>query len=142
MSVKPPFLGRGPAFPFRLNASGTAPAFSSNEALVKEAMDALLSTRIGERPHLVRDGVPYGTSLEGVLFSNPAVAAELAIYEVRRALDTWEPRILVLTVDAFTQHVPVFNANGLVVTIDFRYRATNRDDNFVRPFRLTPVEGT
>lgn len=136
----PTFLGRGFSFPLRLNTSGTAPAFSRDEQLVRESIQSILSTKIGERPHKVRDGVPYGTRLYGMLFENADVAGDLAIYDVHRALNTWEPRIVVLDVTATVSRVAQFeNASGLIVNVTYRYRANNRVDNFVRPFRLQPV---
>lgn len=141
MTTTPAFLGRGFSFPLRLDATGTRPSFSENETLVKESIDAILNTRIGERPHRVRNGVPFGTRLQSVLFSPSTVVVDIAKFDVRRALTTWEPRIVVLNVAADTTQDPTTRAAIVVVNVTFRYRATNRVDNFVIPYRTQPVEG-
>lgn len=135
MTQSPQFLGKGLAFPLRIDATGTKPEFSANEDLVFESIEAILNTDIGERPHRVKNGVPYGTRFRTLLFSNVDAAIDLAMFDARRALETWEPRIIVLDVridkhrDANTQMF------GIVIQILFRYRATNRVDNFVNFYK-------
>ena len=140
LAVSPPsILGRGPAYPLRLNAGGTDLETSVEEENVKDSILAIIETRVGERPHRVRRGVPLGTHLTGSLFEAAEDVASLARYEIPRVLDVWEPRIFNITVDASVQQ----NATGLVVVminIQFRYRSTNRADNFVYPYLLQKSE--
>jgi phage baseplate assembly protein W len=134
-------LGRGFSFPFRLDATLTKPSFSEDEELVRESIDAIINTSVGERPFRVRDGVPYGTRFQELLFNNVKAASDIAKYDVFRALTAWEPRIIVLAVTTDTDFVfPDTNLKGMLLDVSFRFRATNRIDNFVRPYRTTPFE--
>ena len=142
MALRPTFLGSGFSYPFRLNATLTAPAFSRDEQLVKEDMTALVGTGVGERPFRVRNGVPYGTRVRALLFSNDEGLFDLVRHDVREALRVWEPRIIVLEVDVERFVDTITRLVGAAVLIQFRYRATNRSDNFVIPFRTEPVEET
>jgi phage baseplate assembly protein W len=134
------FLGRGPSFPFRLDPTGTKPSLSSDEDLVFESIEAILNTSIGERPHRIKNGIPYGTSFRSLLFNNVDGAIDLARYEAKRSLDTWEPRIIVTSVDASKMRHPESSLFGIVINIVFRYRATNRSDNYVSFYRTKPQE--
>lgn len=142
-ALKPSFLGRGFAFPLRLDATQSRPAFSEDEERVKESIHAFISTDIGERPFRVRNGVPYGTRFRSLLFTNSVeAAADIAKFDIKRGLATWEPRIIVLDVTVDTKFVfPGTRMRGLLVNVPYRYRATNRLDNFVRPYRLQPAGG-
>lgn len=72
----------------------------SDDASVRQAILLLLSTRPGER--IMRP--TYGCELYRLIFSpNDETTAGLAIHYVRRALERWEPRIEILTLDA-TRH--------------------------------------
>lgn len=85
----------GPAFPFRIDASGGV-AWTAGPDKVREDVRALLATRRGERP-MLRD---YGTRL-AALVQEPLddVLADLAGEEVRTALLRFEPRIVVTRTD-------------------------------------------
>lgn len=133
--------GRGLSYPFRLDPTGSRPAISSEGTLVKEAMAQILKTRQGERPFLTRGGVPYGTKITDALFEDGDAAEDIVKYEVRRALEVWEARIVVTGVT--TRQIPTYSGGiEIEATITFRYRATNRDDNFVIPFRTTNPDAT
>jgi phage baseplate assembly protein W len=134
------FLGKGPAFPFRLDATQTKPAFSSDEDLIFESIESILNTDIGERPHRVKNGVPYGTRFRSLLFSSVDAAVDVAKFDARNALDTWEPRIIVITVDVFRRRDPVSQLFGVLLHIVFRYRTDNRTDNYVTFYRTKPFE--
>lgn len=133
------FLGKGFSFPFRLDPTGTRPSFSEDEDLVFESIESILNTSIGERPHRVKSGVPYGTTFRSLLFNNVEGAIDLARFQAKRALDTWEPRIVVIRVDAGKYRDPTSGLVGITVNVLFRYRATNRVDNYVT-FYKTKVE--
>lgn len=132
------FLGKGFSFPFRLDETGTRPSFSEDEALVFESIENILNTNIGERPHRVKNGIPYGTTFRNLLFNNVDGAIDLARFQAKRALDTWEPRISVIRVDAARYRDPSSSLVGITVNVVFRYRAINRVDNYVTFLRTEP----
>jgi phage baseplate assembly protein W len=139
--VKPSFLGRGFAFPFRLDDTQMKPAFTSDEERVKESISAIINTGVHERPFLVRNGVPYGTRFRGLLFSNAQAAADVAKYDAKVVLGAWEPRIAVLEVTADINYIFAEGTiRGMLLNILYRYRSTNRIDNYVRPYRTTPYD--
>lgn len=135
---RPSIFGRGFAFPLRLDANGSKILFSSEEEHVRQGMNSLLNTDISERPHLVRNGVPYGTRMRRMIFDSSAAAVDVARFDVRNALEVWEPRIVVIDVSA-TAIRDEQGADMVVVNVQFRYRATNRVDNYVIPYRLQPL---
>lgn len=132
------FYGVGLGFPFRRDPTGGRPVLSREETLVRESMHEILTTQMGERPFLTRQGVPYGTRYRQILFSDADAAKDILLYDTRRALDLWEPRILVRSVDA---HLQKSSHGGMILfgTTEFVFRSTNRPDNFVLPYRLTPA---
>jgi len=139
MTTSPSILGLGFAYPFRLNANRAKPLFLSEEELVRSDMHALLNTDIKERPFLVRNGVPFGTRIPGLLFDNSTTAKDTAVYDATRSLNTWEPRIVLLQVTGSVQSEGGGKNNLVIVDVMFRYRATNRLDNFVNPYRINPL---
>jgi phage baseplate assembly protein W len=128
----PSIYGTGFSYPLRLDKDNAKLAIARDEALVQEGMRVLLNTAVGEEPFLVKDGVPYGTRAPFVVFEPVAIAQDIIVYDVRRALEVWEPRIIVtgVTVDEAT----LLKRKALVATVRFRYRTTNRNDNLVVPY--------
>jgi len=92
-----PHFDIGPEFAgFQITGSGGIEMIEE-EGSVRQAILMLLSTRPGER--VMRPD--YGCDLHRLIFSpNDATTAGLAIHYVRQALERWEPRILILRVDA------------------------------------------
>ena len=129
-------FGRGLAYPFRLDPSESRFAVSVDEENVRNSIKQIIGTGVGERPYLLKDGVPYGTRLRETLFSNAAALEAAAPFEVKKALDVWEPRITVLSVNTTTQDT---SSGGIAVYVDilFRYRSSNRTDNLVYPFVIS-----
>lgn len=67
------------------------------EQTVRQALLMLLSTRPGER--IMRP--QYGCDLHRLMFEpNDETTAGIAIYQVRRAIERWEPRVEILDLDA------------------------------------------
>jgi phage baseplate assembly protein W len=127
--------GIGYAYPIQANVSGRGPVLTSEEDLVKRSIRCILMTRIGERPELVRNGIPFGTMLSDGLFQSEETARDMIPYEAKRALDLWEPRIVV------SPHISVSSVEteaGLkvVVRIPFRYRSTGLADTYTQPFTV------
>ena len=128
-------FGRGLASPMQLDVTGARPLVVSEEILVKMGIMNILFTDAGERPFLVKQGVPYGTRIRRALFEDADVASDIVKYDIKSALSVWEPRIVVQGVQTA---VKVGEKGGatLMTNIIFRYRSTNRSDNLVVPFSL------
>ena len=131
------FLGVGWAYPIQLDASCSRPLIATGEALVHMSIEQIINTDPNEWPFRVKDGVGFGTRVRRALFEPMDVLTDIFRYEVPRALRVWEPRIIVLAADADV--VPT-DPNLMRGSVRFRYRVTNREDNFVRPYRLKKPE--
>lgn len=131
MSITPSFLGKGAAFPFRLDTNGIRPVFASDEELVKDSIQAIILTDIGERPFRVRRGVLYGSRASRLLFESSESVLDQALYDIRATLNAWEPRITVLNVTVERTYDANSGSHGALINILYRYRATNRSDNLV-----------
>ena len=131
MSIKPSFLGRGAAFPLRLDANGIRPEFVEDEELVKDSIQAIILTDIGERPFRVKRGVLYGTRVSRLLFESSESVLDQALFDIRSALATWEPRITLLDVTVERAYDSLSKSHGARINVLFSYRATNRTDNLV-----------
>jgi len=123
------FLGRGIAFPLRMDAAGRL-ASAAGEARVEDSIHLILSTRPGERVMLPN----FGCAIHDLVFApnNPATRTR-AVDAVRRALTQLEARIDVLDVRADTS---VAEPNLLLLRVDYRLRANNAVGNLVYPFFL------
>ncbi|HHV62133.1 MAG TPA: GPW/gp25 family protein [Firmicutes bacterium] len=122
------FLGRGPAFPFRLTLGPDDMA--GGEALVEMSIDQILGTAEGER--LMRPD--FGSKLPYLLFENTTEVIEaMAATYVEDALERWEPRITVLGVDAQA------DSNKLEIHLHYMINATNNVRNRVYVYDLKGV---
>ncbi|HEX6356358.1 GPW/gp25 family protein [Actinophytocola sp.] len=125
------FIGRGWAFPMRVGATGGIGMVERDQE-IQEAIRLVLGTAPGERPMRPE----FGCGIHDYVFA-PAdgqTAGRIA-YEVRTALDRWEPRIEV------TDVVIAFDTvEEGVLYIDIRYtvRSTNDVRNLVFPFYTIP----
>jgi hypothetical protein len=118
------FLGTGWAFPIQIDDTGGI-RMRSREDDIREAIGIVLGTRLGERTMRPE----FGSGLADLVFDpNDANLAGRIEFLVRKALERWEPRILVKEVRA--------RPAGERMEIDVRYivRQTNREDNVVVPF--------
>ncbi|WP_305783844.1 MULTISPECIES: GPW/gp25 family protein [Micromonosporaceae] len=125
------FIGNGWAFPLRVDATGGI-ALVSREKEIAEAIRLILATAPGERPMRPE----FGCGVHDYVFA-PAdenTAGRIA-FEVRRALDRWEPRI-----DVTDVVVGFDDEDTGVLYIDVRYaiRGTNDPRNLVFPFYVIP----
>jgi phage baseplate assembly protein W len=127
------FIGAGWAFPLRVDATGSV-ALVTREREIDEAIRLILGTTPGERPMRPE----FGCAVADQVFAGAdATTAGRIAYEVRRALDRWEPRIEVVDVGI------AFDAGDAgTIYIDVRYviRGTNDPRNLVFPFYLIPEE--
>ncbi len=106
-------FGRGVAFPPHLDATGQW-ATSVGAQNVRESIQILLLTRLGER--LMYPS--YGSSLRTYLFApnNPATRKSIED-EVTRALQMWEPRVII---DSVSVAVDPSDAQAAIATIQYR----------------------
>lgn len=125
------FIGNGWAFPLRVDATGGI-ALVSRDREITEAIRLILATAPGERPMRPE----FGCGVHDYVFA-PAdenTAGRIA-FEVRSALDRWEPRI-----DVADVVVGFDDEDAGVLYIDVRYaiRGTNDPRNLVFPFYVIP----
>jgi len=127
------FIGRGWAFPIRVDASGGI-ALVAREREIQEAIRLILSTAPGERP--MRPD--FGCRIHQFVFdpSDSGTAAAIAA-EVTAALNRWEHRIDVDKVDVlFAADDP----SVLYIDIHYHLKRTNDRYNLVFPFYVIPGE--
>jgi phage baseplate assembly protein W len=124
------FLGVGWQFPISVAPNGKM-AQSRHEQKIEESIFLILSTAKGERPMLP----DFGCGIHDLVFApnSPATVAQVES-TVRDALVSYEPRVDVLGVDAFSSPE---EENLLLVRVDYRVRANNARANFVYPFYIT-----
>ena len=127
------FIGRGWAFPLRVDSTGGI-ALVSREQEIEEAIRLILGTAPGERPMRPEFGCEVHDFVFDTIDAATVGRMETAI---RRALDRWEPRIDVTAIDFDLDEV---GAGRLVITIGYRIRATNHQRNLVYPFYVIPAE--
>jgi phage baseplate assembly protein W len=125
------FVGAGIAYPLRTDASGGL-ALVTREREVEEAIRLVLGTSPGERPMRPEFGSRIAEHVFGP--ANAATAGQLA-YEVRVALERWEPRIDVDDVEVGFDEV---DAGVLYLDVRYRIRGTNDPRNLVFPFYVIP----
>jgi uncharacterized protein len=124
-------LGKGFAFPLRLNAHGGIQA-SRYEQKVKESLLTILGTQYGERMMRPR----FGCNLRSLVFApNTAATANLARHYVEEGLTTWEPRIILDEVTVAND----LTQDCLLIQVRYRLKATYEPQNLVYPFYLQPA---
>lgn len=124
------FLGRGWAFPPRLDINGDF-ALVEAEDDIRESIRIILETAPGERP--MRPD--FGVGLRRFVFA-PLSRGTLSVvqYRIEQGLIRWEARIDVMGVQV---SVDLAEPGRLLIEIRYRVRATNTFFNFVYPFYLT-----
>jgi Bacteriophage baseplate protein W len=128
-------LGTGLSFPLSVDRTGGI-ALVTGETDVDQAIEIILSTAPGERPMRPE----FGCGVHDFVFDTiDAGTVGRLETEVRRALDRWEPRIVVEEVDFDLSRV---DDGQLLINIGYRLRATNHKRNLVYPFYVIPDEET
>jgi hypothetical protein len=126
------FIGAGWAFPLRTDSTG-AIALVRGEREVVESIRLILGTAPGERPARPE----FGCAIHELVFApaDAATAGQIA-YQVRIALERWEPRIVLEDV-----LVNFTDAGEGTLYIDIRYRLRTDNDprNLVFPFYVIPT---
>ncbi|MEV0323002.1 GPW/gp25 family protein [Streptomyces sp. NPDC050658] len=127
------FIGRGWAFPIGVNPSGGADMVDGDKEIV-QAIHLILGTDPGERPMRPE----FGCAIRDYVFGSGDASAMGAVsHEVRRALDRWEPRIVVDDVTAI--RLPR-QPEVLHIEITYRLSHTNSRRNLVFPFYAIPAD--
>lgn len=127
------FIGQGWAFPVRTDPTGSI-ALVTAQREVEEAIRLVLGTAPGERPMRPE----FGCRIHDLVFgpANASTAGAIA-YEVRSALERWEPRIDVLDVRV---GFDAADAGTVYVDLDYALRGVNDPRNLVFPFYTIPPE--
>ena len=115
----------------QLSAGGGA-AMVHGAAAVRQAVLMLLSTLPGER--VMRPD--YGCELGRLVFSpNDDTTAGLAMHYVRRALERWEPRIEIVSLET---ERPPHEPGRLDILLRYRVLATHEETALTLPLDLEP----
>ena len=134
MAANPQFLGKGWAFPVTFGNQGRSVAMADAEDDIRQSLDILLSTGLGER--VMRPG--FGWKRDALVFEplSTSFASYLA-QEIENAVLFYESRIELNRVD----FDPAADHTGLVlIRLDYTIRATNTRTNLVYPFYLDHTE--
>jgi hypothetical protein len=125
-------VGAGIAFPLRVDARGGLALSRSNDD-VDEAIRLIVGTAHGERPMRPE----FGCGIHDYVFESiDSYTLGRIDYEIRVALDRWEPRIDVVDVDFDISEAEL---GKLVIEITYSLRATSHVRNLVYPFYLIPA---
>jgi phage baseplate assembly protein W len=129
------FIGVGWGFPLRISPTGGIGMVRGNREL-EEAMRLVLSTYPGERPMRPE----FGSRLRDYVFAgaNDETASALQI-EVRSALQRWEPRADVNSVDV---QISPDEPGLMFIDIQYTPKLTNDARNLVFPFYTIPDDGS
>lgn len=131
-AVAEQFIGAGWGFPLRTDRTGSI-ALVTREREIEESIRLILTTAPGERP--MRPD--FGCAIHEFVFApaDAATAGQIA-FEVRSALDRWEPRINLLDVQVQFDAV---DEGTLYVEVTYAIRGTNDPRNLVFPFYVIPT---
>ena len=122
------FMGRGWAYPFRLDPATGRIATIADEEDIKQSIRIILGTAKGER--VMRPD--FGCGIHDLVHSVIDMATIAQIKrDVAGALRLYEARIDVLAVSVDASN---FDSGKLEVEIDYRVRQTNQPGNLVFPF--------
>ncbi len=127
------FLGTGWAFPVQANGRGEI-ALVSGEKDIEQAIWIILGTRPGER--VMRP--TFGCRAHELVFEpRDATTSSLLKSYVQEALEFWEPRIQLISVEAYTDEE---NDGTVLVDIQYRIKSTHDVRSIVYPFYLAGEE--
>lgn len=126
-------IGSGLAFPLQVDRRGGI-ALARDETDIEQAIELILGTAPGERPMRPE----FGCGVHDFVFDS-IDASTIGKMEnaIRDALDHWEPRVVVETVEFDLSEV---DEGRLMIDIGYRIRVTNTIRNLVYPFYVIPAE--
>ena len=125
------FIGAGWAFPVSTDATGGV-ALVTREREIDQAIRLILGTARGERPMRPEFGCRIHDHVFGP--ANATTAGQIA-YDVREALERWEPRIQVQDI---TIRFDRADAGVLFIDVTYSILGTNDPRNLVFPFYAIP----
>lgn len=130
MSQSKNFLGRGFAFPPRIDAATGRFVMAENEEDIRQSIYIILMTRMKERAMLP----DFGSSIHDYMFGVPDSDFELKINrEIQEALMKYEPRIVNVQTEIDKRDL----GKGLIyLNISYLVRSTNNPNNLVFPYYL------
>lgn len=133
MSDPSDFIGRGIAFPLRVDQSG-AIAMTAGATDIDSSIRMILTTAPGER--VMRPF--FGCRIWELLFE-PINANTMGLMgeAVREAISRWEPRVTLEDVEVTPDPSDV---GAVFIRIDYKLRSTNDRRNLVYPFYVIPRE--
>jgi phage baseplate assembly protein W len=129
----PAFIGRGFAWPMRVDHTGGL-AFTYGDEDLDDAVLVVLATAPGERVMRPR----FGCRIWELIFE-PITGNTLGLMaqSVREAITEWEPRVEVHDVQVAADP----SRDGLVnIHVEYAVRSTNNRRNLVYPFYVIPHE--
>ena len=126
-------IGSGLAFPLQVDRRGGI-ALARDETDIEQAIELILATAPGERPMRPEFGCGVHDFVFDSIDASTVGRMELAI---RDALDRWEPRVVVDSVEFNLDEV---GDGRLIIDIGYHVRATNNMRNLVYPFYVIPAE--
>lgn len=126
------FIGRGWAFPVRVDPVTGGIAMVSRGREIEESIRIVLGTSYGERPMRPE----FGSAVHDFIFApvTPTTAGRLA-HEVRVSLARWEPRIRVLDVSVT---IDDHDRSRFLIDIAYSIRPDYDRRNLVFPFYVIP----
>jgi phage baseplate assembly protein W len=130
MADHPQFLGKGWSFPVSFGDQGRSVRMAQAEDDIRQSLDILLSTSVGER--VMRPG--FGWKRDALMFEplSTSFGSYLA-REIENAILFYESRIELNRVDFETA---TDQAGLILIRLDYTVRATNTRTNLVYPFYL------
>lgn len=122
------FLGQGLAFPLQIDPRGGI-ALVSGERDIEQAIRIILGTMPGER--VMRP--EFGCYIHDLVFAPHNAATEgLAIQYIERALERWEPRIALRSVNI----LPSGQEGMMLIEIKYEIKDTHDERSIVYPFYI------
>jgi uncharacterized protein len=130
-AAKIDFIGAGWSYPLSTDATGGVALVTSDREL-EQAIRLILGTACGERPMRPE----FGCRIHDHVFNTAtsATAGQIA-YDVRQALERWEPRVEILDVGV---SFDAMESGVLYVDITYQVRGLNDPRNLVFPFYVIP----
>jgi phage baseplate assembly protein W len=132
------FLGTGWSFPPTFDRESGEVEMVSDLVDIKQSLDILLSTSLGERV-MVPD---YGCNLDDYMFeslNNSLIG--LIKHHVENAILFYEPRIIAEKVDVTTADSLDLIEGRFTITVEYRIPETNSRYNYVYDYYLNEAAG-
>jgi uncharacterized protein len=132
------FLGTGWSFPPTFDHESGQVEMVSDLADIKQSLDILLSTSLGERVMVPE----YGCNLDDYMFeslNNSLIG--LIKHHVENAILFYEPRIIAEKVDVTTADSFDLIEGRFTITVEYRIPETNSRYNYVYDYYLNEAAG-